>query len=132
MFSQAGKVGPGYCTGVGKAIMAFLSDDARSEAMKYQSFYRHTQNTLTSHEVLSEELETIKSAGIAFDKEEHETGIICIAAPILTTSRRVIGAISITTSTSQHTLESLSDFRPSLEKTASNIATAAEDWQFPS
>ena len=27
MFAQAGKVGPAYCTGVGKAMLAFLPDD---------------------------------------------------------------------------------------------------------
>ena len=26
MYSQAGKVGPAYCTGVGKAMMAFLEE----------------------------------------------------------------------------------------------------------
>lgn len=38
MFSQAGKVGPAYCTGVGKAMLAFLSEDELARAMDRQSF----------------------------------------------------------------------------------------------
>lgn len=132
MFSQAGKVGPGYCTGVGKAIMAFLSDDAREAAIKYQSFFRHTPQTLTSADALRSELRDIRDAGIAFDREEHEPGIICIAAPILSAKGRALGALSITTSTRKHGLQDLLHLKPHLLNTATQIAGAAEDWQFPS
>jgi IclR family transcriptional regulator, KDG regulon repressor len=33
MFSQAGKIGPAYCTGVGKVMLAFLSDDELTKAL---------------------------------------------------------------------------------------------------
>ena len=42
MFSSAGKVGPAYCTGVGKAMLAYLDDDARAAAISRQSFHRFT------------------------------------------------------------------------------------------
>lgn len=132
MFSQAGKVGPGYCTGVGKAMMAFLKPEDQDSAIRYQSFFKHTENTLTSEEALREELAEIRKAGIAFDREEHEVGIICIAAPIIATTGRAMGAISITTTTNKYSLSDLEALRPSIIKTAENIAQAAENWQFPS
>jgi IclR family transcriptional regulator, KDG regulon repressor len=132
MFSQAGKVGPGYCTGVGKAMMAFLGPEARQAAINNQSFFRHTAHTLTSPAALEVELDRIRAEGIAFDREEHEAGIICIAAPILTARARVIGGLSITTSTRKHSLEDLDTLRPLLLETAAEIAVAAENWQFPS
>ncbi|MGB0798564.1 MAG: IclR family transcriptional regulator, partial [Planktomarina sp.] len=46
--AQAGKVAPGYCTGVGKAILAFMSDAARSRALSHQSFVAFTPATHTS------------------------------------------------------------------------------------
>ena len=39
MYSQAGKVGPAYCTGVGKAMMAFLDEDELSRVISKQAFF---------------------------------------------------------------------------------------------
>ncbi|SEW02912.1 transcriptional regulator, IclR family [Aliiroseovarius sediminilitoris] len=131
MFSQAGKIGPGYCTGVGKAMIAFLKPEAREDAIKRQSFFRHTDNTLTTAEALRTELDTIREDGVAFDREEHEVGINCIAAPILSSNGRVIGALSITTSRQDYNMDDLTQLRPQLLSTAAKIAEAAEAWQFP-
>lgn len=132
MFSQAGKVGPGYCTGVGKAMIAFLADDARGTALAQQAYFAHTAHTHTSAESLAVELDEIKTEGIAYDREEHEPGIICVAAPILSGAGRAIGALSITTSTARKTLTDLSALAPHLQATARDIAQAAANWQFPS
>ncbi|MEJ8472896.1 IclR family transcriptional regulator [Roseibium algae] len=131
MFSQAGKIGPGYCTGVGKAIMAFLDEPQLSQVIQKQSFYHYTPNTLTTSERLRSELMSIRSDGVSFDREEHEPGIICIAAPILSLSERPLGALSVTTSTQRKSVEDLERFRPDLLETAAKISAAAEDWQFP-
>lgn len=131
MFSEAGKVGPGYCTGVGKAMLAFLPDAERAECIAMQSFYRHTPATLTDAAALRAELDAIRADGIAFDREEHEPGIICIAAPILGAQGRVLGALSITTTTRRNSLGDLAALRPALQDTANRIAEAAATWQFP-
>lgn len=131
MFSAAGKVGPGYCTGVGKAMIAHLAEPDRETAIARQSFYRHTPATLTDAATFRAELDAIREAGIAYDREEHEPGIICIAAPILSGAGRVIGALSITNSTQRNSLEGLAAFRPALLKTAEEISEAASTWQFP-
>lgn len=131
MFSAAGKIGPGYCTGVGKAMMAHLPETEREAAISRQAFFRHTDNTVTTADALRTELDTIRADGIAYDREEHEPGIICIAAPVLASTGRVIGALSITTSTQHNTLEGLAALRPALLQTAEQIAEAASTWQFP-
>ncbi len=130
MYSQAGKIGPGYCTGIGKAIMAFMPTELRTQAMQQQSYFRYTANTLTSLQALNNELNQIRENGIAYDREEHESGIICIAAPILAGSK-VIGGLSITTGTHRLQLEDLDKFRPLLQTTAKNIGHEAGNWQFP-
>jgi DNA-binding IclR family transcriptional regulator len=131
MFSEAGKIGPGYCTGVGKAMLAFLPPDDREKAVNMQSFFAHTARTLTTSEALTQDLAAIRAAGVSFDREEHEQGIICIAAPILSSAGRVMGALSITASTQRNTLDGLAQLRPALTETAQKIAGAAENWQFP-
>ena len=68
MYSQAGKIGPGYCTGVGKALLAFLEPAELAEAIKKQSFYRYTPATLSSEADLRADLEEIRRQGVAFDR----------------------------------------------------------------
>ncbi|EFO34123.1 IclR family transcriptional regulator [Roseibium sp. TrichSKD4] len=131
MYSQAGKVGPAYCTGVGKAMLAFLPDEQMVSVVEKQAFYRFTSTTLANANALKAELTVIRSDGVAYDREEHEPGIICIAAPVLSRRGMPIGALSITTSTQRHTLDDLEIFRQPLLSAATTIADAAEAWQFP-
>ena len=131
MFSQAGKIGTGYCTGVGKVIMAFMDEFDLQEAIRNQSFNRQTPTTLCSAEELETELGVIRSEGFSYDREEHEPGIICIAAPILNERDLAIGALSVTTTTRRKSLHDLKELRPTLSTTAENIAAAARAWRFP-
>jgi DNA-binding IclR family transcriptional regulator len=129
--AQAGRVAPAHCTGVGKAILAFLSERRFNVAMSRQSFNSFTPMTHLNAETLMKELKKIRLDGIAYDREEHEQGIISIAAPILTTKKRVIGAISIATTTNRHNLESIKKFKPILMESTKSIGEAATAWQFP-
>jgi len=131
MFSSAGKVGPAYCTGVGKAMLAYLPTDALEAALSRQSFHRHTPHTLASRKALLEELQAIRDRGHALDREEHEAGIICCAVPILSRSGRVMGALSVTSTTARTTLEALGDQAPMIKDIAAKIAAEAESWRFP-
>jgi IclR family transcriptional regulator, KDG regulon repressor len=131
MYSQAGKVGPAYCTGVGKAMLAHLAPDALEDAMARQSFHPFTPHTLASPAALRAELAAIRARGHAFDREEHEPGIICIAVPILSGAGRVIGAISVTSTTARTSLAAMEGLAAPLKDTAARIATEAESWRFP-
>ncbi|MCC5977416.1 MAG: IclR family transcriptional regulator [Salinarimonas sp.] len=122
MFSDAGKIGPAYCTGIGKAILAFLDDDSRERAIAQQSFYRHTPQSLTDAVSLRRELEAVRLSGFAYDREEHESQIICIATPILDARGRPLGGVSITSSTTRTSLDALGGFRDNLRATAAAIA----------
>ncbi|UWR24473.1 IclR family transcriptional regulator [Sulfitobacter sp. S190] len=129
--AQPGRVAPAFCTGVGKAILAFLSADRLDRALTQQAFLQYTPNTHPSPASLMVELAQIAQDGIAFDREEHEQGIISIAAPILDGNDRVIGAVSIVTSTTRKSLDDLSVFRPALLAATARIGAEAHDWQFP-
>ena len=131
MFSDAGKVGPAYCTGVGKAMLAYLPEEELAEALTAQAFHKHTPATLTSAEALRTELERIRRTGISYDREEHEPNIICVAVPILSTAGEPLGAISVTTSTLRHSLKDLEAIAPDLKATATDIAVQLQPWAFP-
>ena len=131
MFSQAGKVGPAYCTGVGKAMMAFLEDEALDRAVSQQSYHRFTDKTLASEQALRDDLSLIRSRGYAIDDEEHEPGIICIACPILTAGGRMLGAISVTGSTERMDFNQLEAWIPRVRHVADQIGAEAQAWRFP-
>lgn len=131
MFSQAGKVGPAHCTGVGKAMLAFLAEDHLSRLIPQMSFHPYTAQTLTTPAALRAELAIIRRTGTAFDREEHEPGIICVAAPILSAQGRVLGALSLTSSTNRNSLADLESRAGRVKSTAARIAQAAENWHFP-
>lgn len=131
MFAQAGKVGPAYCTGVGKAMLAYLPPESLEAALARQSFHRHTDQTLASRAALLEELEAIRERGHAWDREEHEKGIICCAVPILSRGGRVLGALSVTSTTARTTLDALGAQAPMIKDIAAQIAAAVESWRFP-
>jgi IclR family KDG regulon transcriptional repressor len=131
MFSSAGKVGPAYCTGVGKAMLAYLDDAALEAALSRQSFHRFTSGTLDTPDKLKAELAAIRARGHAFDREEHEPGIICCAVPILSRSGRALGAISVTSTTARTSLAALETQAGRIKDIAAKIASAADDWRFP-
>ena len=131
MYSDAGKVGPAYCTGVGKAMMAFLGEDDLDRVIKQQSFHVFTPNTLSNAEELQAELEEIRAHGYGFDREEHEPGIICVALPILSRRKRVLGAISVTSSTQRTNLANLETYVDQIRTIAQAISDDLASWRFP-
>lgn len=131
MYSQAGKVGPAYCTGVGKAMLAHLPESELAPVLEQQSFHQFTKTTHTSAASLRAELKDIRVNGYGFDREEHEPGIICVALPILTETSRVIGALSVTSTTTRTNLAGLEGLVPRIKTTAEAIAKEASSWHFP-
>lgn len=130
--AQPGQVAPAFCTGIGKAILAFLPEDERDHAIQQQAFLQYTPNTHTTAQALLADLKAVQVDGIAYDREEHEVGIISIAAPILTPSNRVVGAVSIATATNRYALEELEAFRPALLDCVNQIGAEAQSWLPPS
>jgi IclR family acetate operon transcriptional repressor len=96
MHSQIGNASPAYCTGVGKAAMSVLPRERLAEIVARIEFRRYTQFTLPDADALSAEIEEIRRTGLAFDREEHEIGIRCIAAPVCSADRQFVAGISVT------------------------------------
>ena len=131
MFSDLGKIGPAYCTGVGKAMLAHQPADRVEEIIAQQSFHPFTPRTLPDAAALRAELGRIRAEGVAFDREEHEAGIICVAVPILTPGGHCLGGLSVTSTTARNSTEGLADLVPDLREAAETIAREAEAWRFP-
>jgi len=89
-----GKTVPLHCTGVGKALLAFLPPEEISRILKSKR-EKYTENTIIERKKLEEELRKVKEKGFAVDNMEHEKGIRCIAAPIRNYENKVIASLSI-------------------------------------
>ncbi|WP_204115558.1 IclR family transcriptional regulator [Shimia biformata] len=129
--AQPGRRSPAHCTGVGKVMLAFMDDERRANALEQQKYEPFTPATHKGPETLLPELEQIRVEGVGYDREEHEQGIMSIAAPIFGSSNRVIGAISVVTSTFRRSPEELEKFRPALLRTAGQIGSEATVWPYP-
>jgi len=96
LVSRIGGRQPAYCTGVGKALLAFLPQERLEKVLDNLSFERFTPRTITDRRALLEELRVIRDRGCALDLEEHEAGICCAAAPIFDIYGEPIASISLT------------------------------------
>lgn len=95
MYSRVGARAESYCTGIGKALIAFLTDYEFERYLRKVSFMRFTPHTITSAERLREEVVRIRAQGYALDLQEHEEGVRCAAAPVFRLDGRVAGSISV-------------------------------------
>ncbi len=84
-----------HSTGIGKAILAFLSDEEIESVIRDKGLPRFTSNTITDPILLKEEISKIRKLGYALDNEENEVGIRCVAAPIYNYLGKVVASISI-------------------------------------
>ncbi|AHG44254.1 IclR family transcriptional regulator [Rhizobium leguminosarum bv. trifolii CB782] len=121
MYSQIGNASPCYCTGVGKAALSLLPADLLADLLAGLSFIRFTASTHLSAESLLAEIREIANQGYAFDREEHEAGIRCVAAPLWSQDRTFIGGISITGPAYRLSMELLSQWAVPVQLAAGRI-----------
>jgi DNA-binding IclR family transcriptional regulator len=89
-----GESAPMYCTGLGKAILAFMTKEEREKILQ-EPLKKFTEYTISNPAVLHDNLEEVQQNGFAIDNMEHEYGIRCVAVPILGVDNRVVAAISV-------------------------------------
>lgn len=95
MFSNVGKTAPVHCTGVGKAIFAFQTDEKIKELIHDVGLKKYTDNTIVTEQEMLANIEDIREKGFSIDREEHELGITCAAAPIFNHKNQVVAGISV-------------------------------------
>jgi IclR family KDG regulon transcriptional repressor len=84
-----------HCTGVGKAILAYMPDEQVEAVIAQHGLPAYTPNTITSPAVLREELHKTRQRGYAVDDMEHEWGIRCIAVPLRDEQGTVRASMSV-------------------------------------
>lgn len=70
------------CSASGKIFLSQWDQDKLKTYFASDHFSDRTMNSITSYETFLKELTFIQENGIAYDNEEYEYGLFCIAAPI--------------------------------------------------
>jgi DNA-binding IclR family transcriptional regulator len=83
-----------HCTAAGKAVLAFLSEEACDEVIARLSFVRNTRRTIVKPSAYKMELMRVRDAGYAVDDEEFEEGLRCVGAPVFDHRGHVVASIS--------------------------------------
>ena len=107
MVSRLGTRIPLHCSSVGKAMLAYMSENKIRDVIDERGLPRRTDKTITDFAELKKHLHRIREQGFAFDDEENEKGIKCVGAPIRDQSGDVVAAISISVPSIRVSTESL-------------------------
>ena len=95
MSSRVGARAPSYCTGLGKALLAYADQEDVRAYFADKGFARYTDATITSLDELMSELQEIRAQGYSFDRGEHEPDVRCVAVPIFGPRQKLVAALSI-------------------------------------
>jgi IclR family acetate operon transcriptional repressor len=121
MFTAPGLRAPFYCTGTGKAILAYQPAEFVATALG-GTLRRYTARTLTSPAALERELAHVRRLGYAVDNEEMEEGVRCLAVPIFDRRGDVAGAMSVSGPTTRMTPERVGQLGPAARRIADELS----------
>ena len=106
MSTKLGARAPLHASGVGKAMLAAMPDDAVGAALATRGLMRSTPRARSpTARALAQELAATRARGYAIDDEEHADGLRCVAAPIWDENGEPWAAISLAGPTSRITPE---------------------------
>lgn len=111
-----------HTAGVSKAILAFLPEHQRNRILDAVSFEKFTENTITGKDEFLLVLDEVRRNGWAADRGEYESFSNCIAAPVLSHTGAVAGAISVTAFKERADLVALKLLLPELLETTHAIS----------
>lgn len=120
---RVGARGPAYCSGTGKAVLAFLPAPRREALLSELVLERQTQTTLADRAALSADLEISCKRGYALDDCEQVAEVRSLGVPVLDRHGQPLGAISLTVPAFRRSREELVALAPRVIATARRIAS---------
>ena len=109
MASRVGSRNPAHSCAVGKALMAYLPEEALARMVEEKGLSRRTGNTITDFNQLKDHMRLVRKQGYAVDDEENERGIRCVGAPVFDEAGKVVAAISVSGPAFRVTKKSVQD-----------------------
>ena len=123
VFYRVGSRAPLHLTSLGKLFLASDNPDAVTAYATRTGLPGNTTHSLTRLPVLNKALKEVQSAGVAFDNEEAELGLRCVAAPVHDDQGKLVAAISVS-SPAERFGEHETDWVPALQDCARAVSRA--------
>lgn len=114
---------PAYCTGMGKALLAFLDQKELDLYIEQTELNAYTPNTITDKNRLREELELTKTRGYSINREEHWLRRGAIAAPIFGRNNFLVASIAFVGDPARFLGDEKDELITELMETAGEIST---------
>jgi IclR family KDG regulon transcriptional repressor len=121
LVSSVGARLPAHATGLGKVLLAGLSDEELHRRLDGVTLASFTDRTLSDHDVLLADLRRIRSRGYGEDNEEYAVGCRCIAMPIHDKTGGVVAAMSVSIPTPRYNASVARDVRKELAHSVARL-----------
>lgn len=92
---RIGKVAPMHSTGAGKVLLLNYSDKELDNFIDQKGLPQYTPKTLTTRKSFLGVMNEVRERGFAYDNEECEMGVKCIAFPVRNYTSRVVASMSV-------------------------------------
>ncbi|HEX4267519.1 MAG TPA: IclR family transcriptional regulator [Steroidobacteraceae bacterium] len=119
IISRIGEMQPVTSTGLGKALVLDLDEGAWSELFRSE---RRSRRLEISQQEWLERMRGYAQTGYAFDLEENEEQIRCIAAPVRDVAGRTVAAISISSAAQYMSVNRMHKLSKDVVETARRIS----------
>jgi IclR family transcriptional regulator, acetate operon repressor len=124
MFTEVGRRVYLHCTGVGKAILLQMPNDAVRSLVGRTGMPAYTANSITDLETLIFDLERSRQWGYTIDEDEQEVGVRCFAVPV--PDMPTLTAISVSGPAARVTLDAADRIAPILQHVAAELSAEFE------
>ena len=132
IFSSGLDVGsrlPAYCSSLGRALLAGMSDDELEAYFQNAPFEQRTPKTLVTREQLAVRLKDVRRQNYAIIDGEVELGVRSVAVPVRAGDGKTIAAVNVGTSAARVSLEQLKkNILPQLREAAAAIEANIRTW----
>ena len=120
--TDPGDRGPLHTTASGKVLLAFAEPAVRQRLLESIDLTPRTEHSLTDRDALGRQVAQIRTQGWAGQSEENDVGMAAVAAPVLSGSHRLIGAVTLAAPVFRAGLEDLQEHLPRLREATAELA----------
>mgnify|MGYP003627888061 CR=1 FL=1 len=115
---------PMHCSGIGKALLAWISDREVNSILHARGLQRITSTTIDTPAKLREDMEKIRVRGFSFDDEENGIGLRCVASVVFDENSMPLAGISLSGPTARLKDDSIQILGASVVEAAVRITQA--------
>lgn len=122
MRSYVGMQLPLYCTAIGKAILATMSEQQIVDVLSRAPVRRLTAKTIVTRPQLFDQLEVIARRGWALDDGENEADTRCVGVAVSQGDAGIIGGLSVSGLDLEFNADELATFAPAVVETGRAVS----------